>query len=62
MKEKIKTALSLMMMGALMMAGMKAVDFTVGNPPIKVLVCFNGESGNLETCKQIDDLAKARTK
>lgn len=54
MKEKIKTSLSLMMMGALIMVGMKMVEFAVGMPDSRILVCFNG---NFEVCRAIDDLA-----
>lgn len=44
--------------GALMMAGMRVVEWVIPQPETKVLVCFASDAGKISQCKRLDDLIK----
>ena len=47
----IKSGLLAVLLGALLMVGMRSIEYIIERPPTKLLICFADRDGFLGECK-----------
>lgn len=52
------TLLNFVLLGALVMSGMRLVEWAIPRPATKILVCMVDDTGTVEVCKSLADLQK----
>lgn len=58
MKSKIYGAFGFFIAGACMALGIQAVDWSIGKPPLRVVVCKASDLDHIEACKPIREASK----
>jgi hypothetical protein len=51
MKDNIMQGLMMVLIGVLMMSGMRLADWAIPEPATKLLICVSDQDGNVGHCK-----------
>lgn len=60
MKEKLKAAMTVVLLGILVIVGVRIAEWTIPAPEMRIVVCFANELDQVEICKPADELLKRK--
>lgn len=56
MREKIKSVVQIIFLGAFVVVGMRAAEWVIPQPEMRVVVCLASEIGKIDSCHVLKDL------